>query len=295
MSKDTLTPTERLLEQAKAVVKMDPTRPFAMVIEITPELAGDWLQRNEINRPLREVTVKKYAAIILNDRWQLNGDTIKFSPKGDLLDGQHRLTAIIVSGVTVPCFVAFNIDQDSFTTLDRPKKRSIADVLALMGEKNTGQFAAVLSWYWKYSNGRTRVHGPEGWPEPDDILVTLKENPGLRDSLNAVSSGKFKLLSGLTALALTHYVLGSLDAEARDEFFGLLAVPAGLDEYHPIWKLRDRLIQDHLNRTKMAQHERIAIIFKAWNAWRTGRDIRVLAWRGGSGTGTGAEAFPEPQ
>jgi len=285
--------TDRILEEAdvKWPVLMDPDKPFAIVINISPEIAGDWMARNNMNRPLAEVTVKKYASLILNNRWQLNGDTIKFSKKGNLIDGQHRLTGIIVSQSTVPCLVVFNIDEDAFITLDRPKKRSIANVLALKGEKNVGSYAAVLSWYWKYSTGRSRLSGPEGWPEPDDILKVLAEHPGLRDSLNAVTASRFRVLSGTTALAVTHYVLGDIDEPARDEFFNLLAVPAELDEFHPIWKLRERLVQDRISKNKLSQHERIAIIFKAWNAWRAGRDVRVLGWRS---SGAGSEAFPEP-
>jgi hypothetical protein len=288
-----LTPTQQILEQADGPVLMDEGEPFAIVMDITPELAGDWVsQRNDINRPLREVTVKKYAAIILNDRWRLNGDTIKFNKAGKLLDGQHRLTAIVVSNQTVKCFVAFNIQDDAFATLDRPKKRSVADVLARQGEKNVAELAAALTWYWKYTEGRARVHGPEGWPEPDDILPVLVANPGLKDSIHATSGSRFRLLSGRTALAVCHYVLGSVDAEARDKFFELLGMPANLDEFHPIFKLRERLYADNLAKNKLAQHERIAIIYKAWNAWRAGRDVRQLSWRGG---GEGKEAFPEPE
>lgn len=289
-----LSPTQEILaEAALASEGHDPEeRPFAMVVTVTPEMAGDWLLRNKTNRPLREITVKKYATIINSGRWRLNGDTIKFDKEGNLIDGQHRLNAIIVSDRPVDIFVVFNLESDTFATLDRPKKRSVADVLFLQGEVAPKDLGAALSWYWKYVNGRIRVFGPEGWAEPTDIVELLAANPGMRDSVRAVWSRKYGVLGGRAALAMTHYVLSQIDAAQCEKFFQYLATPAMLDEFNPIFRLRERFMVDRSAKNKMATAERIAITFKAWNAWRAGQDVKSLRWRS---AGSGKEAFPKPE
>ena len=48
---------------------------------------------NNGNRPLKKDHVKNLASSLKNNEWMLNGEAIAFSKSGDLLDGQHRLTA----------------------------------------------------------------------------------------------------------------------------------------------------------------------------------------------------------
>lgn len=62
---------------------------------ITPETAKSWLLKNVHNRPLRDGLVTTYATDMANEQWQSNGESIKFSSEGELLDGQHRLAAVI--------------------------------------------------------------------------------------------------------------------------------------------------------------------------------------------------------
>lgn len=62
---------------------------------ITPELAADLLSRNMKNRPVSQQRVRKYMAAMVAGKWLLNGEAIKISIDGRLIDGQHRLKAII--------------------------------------------------------------------------------------------------------------------------------------------------------------------------------------------------------
>jgi hypothetical protein len=294
------TAAARLLHEAggpREVVTIDPLTEegvFGVVMEVTPDMASTWLQYNSINRPLRADTVQKYADIIQGGEWRLNGDSIKFDKTGQLIDGQHRLCAIVVANIPVPTMVVFGCETSAITTLDRPKKRSVADVLSMKGEKNTAALGAVLSWYWKYSTARIRNQSARGWPEPQETLRLLGENPGIRDSLAAVHTGRFAIMSSTTALAVAHYILSQRAPEDTKKFFELLANPVGLDVDHPINRLRERLIMNRTKRSegKLPTHERIAIIFKVWNAWRAGRNISQLAWRG---RGDSSESFPEPE
>jgi predicted nucleic acid-binding Zn ribbon protein len=75
-------------------------RPAASIVYVTPEMAERWLGHNKVNRNLRNRRVDQFARDMRSGRWQLTGEAIKFGKSGNLIDGQHRLWAVIESGCT---------------------------------------------------------------------------------------------------------------------------------------------------------------------------------------------------
>jgi len=59
---------------------------------------------------------------------------IAFGPDGTLLDGQHRLWAICMSGISVEMFVWRDVEPQSMMAIDSGKARSLADILNIAGE-----------------------------------------------------------------------------------------------------------------------------------------------------------------
>ncbi len=106
------------------------------VQEITPTMAQRYLEQNRANRPLSARTVRELSQAIHNDEWQVNGEAIKFDEDGNLIDGQHRMNAVIHSNRSIKTYVLRNLPSDSFKTLDTGKKRNNADTLGLLGLSN---------------------------------------------------------------------------------------------------------------------------------------------------------------
>lgn len=100
---------------------------------ITPALAQAYLEKNKSNRSLRESHVQRLVSDMKEGRWQLTHQGIAFNNAGDLVDGQHRLHAVINSGACVEMFVARGVEADSAIGLlvDVGAARSAADVLGL--------------------------------------------------------------------------------------------------------------------------------------------------------------------
>lgn len=71
------------------------------VDEISPKQATNYLKRNFGNRPMNMNRVEELKNIILNGEWNFKKSRISFFESGRLLNGQHRLKAIELSGVTV--------------------------------------------------------------------------------------------------------------------------------------------------------------------------------------------------
>jgi hypothetical protein len=108
----------------------------AELISVSPALAARWLERNESNRTVREGRVNALAEAMRRGEFVVTGDTIKFAPDGRLLDGQHRLWAVLESGVTVQMLVAYNIAPEAQVVMDTGAARKFADTLKWKGEKN---------------------------------------------------------------------------------------------------------------------------------------------------------------
>lgn len=98
---------------------------------ITPEMAANLLESNGNNRNLSEGTVKAYANDMLNGNWDYKtGSAISIDENGILRDGQHRLAAIVMSGVTIPTWVIRNVSSDGI--YDNNRKRSNSDQISIM-------------------------------------------------------------------------------------------------------------------------------------------------------------------
>lgn len=100
------------------------------VVTITPESAEQLLAANaNFNRKVNVARVNKYAEIMANGGWALTPEGLIIDANTDkLIQGQHRLHAIIKSGVTLPMYVAYTTESDTYKFLDQGKNRDFSDI-----------------------------------------------------------------------------------------------------------------------------------------------------------------------
>lgn len=102
---------------------------------VTPEMATTWLETNsDLQRKLNLNIVRQYEAQMRKGLWRGdNGESVKFSKDG-LLDGQHRLHAIVRLNKPVLMMIMRGIsDNNCIKTMDLGKKRSLGDILKVHG------------------------------------------------------------------------------------------------------------------------------------------------------------------
>lgn len=99
------------------------------VMVVTPQMAEKWLERNEGNRKLREQRAAHLARAMQDGKYRLTHQAVAFSTKGRLLDGQHRLRAIILSQVSVEMAVAFDVPEAAFEVMDAGMPRKMYERL----------------------------------------------------------------------------------------------------------------------------------------------------------------------
>ena len=112
--------------------------------EITPEIAAQMLKHsNPGNRKISRSTVMSYANDMRNGDWDANAVTpIVFDTTGMLVEGHHRLNAIIVANTPIITYVAENADPSFTYNLDLV--RSINNILQMNGVSDVSTNATAL-------------------------------------------------------------------------------------------------------------------------------------------------------
>ena len=96
----------------------------AKVETITPEIAKTMLGENVNNRRISRDNVNLFAREIRNGEWRFNGEAIKFGKDGRLLDGQHRLLAVIAADKPLTTLVIRGLEDETQQTMDSAEKRT---------------------------------------------------------------------------------------------------------------------------------------------------------------------------
>ena len=79
---------------------------------INPQEAQAYLDNNAKHRPIKMKKVYEYMEEMQDGKWRLNGKTICFDTNGRLLNGQHRLSAVVLSGVSLTTVVVRGLDPE---------------------------------------------------------------------------------------------------------------------------------------------------------------------------------------
>jgi hypothetical protein len=251
-----------------------PDKPTSAFEDITPDMARALLQLNRHNRHINPRLVQEHVRAIVTGNYLTNGETIKLSwpvdygnggdPMPILLDGQHRLEAISQAERTVNLLVVRGLDPKSQSTMDIGRKRTGADWLHILREKDGTALATVLGGIWKWNLGdRKFLTSPK--PTPLELEALLSERPEIRRSLEIGSqvSRAFPALKK-SSLGVTHHLISQVDKDHVAYFFRLIETGANLSEGHPVLALRWRA--NSYRRTEpMTMRREVGLLVKAWN------------------------------
>ena len=106
-------------------------------ILITPTMAKELLEKNINNRNVKQPVVARYAKDMIAGKWkQDTAELIKISKTGLILDGQHRLLAIVKANVSIYFHIASELEDNIFDVLDTGSIRNSCDVFNIQNIKN---------------------------------------------------------------------------------------------------------------------------------------------------------------
>ena len=264
--------------------KIDPFEDYRRRTEtvvITPEIAQRLLGKQDPNRPSSRTLVAAIAADITAGNWVHNGETVCISNTGRVLDGKHRLMAVVKAGKPITTEVAFGIDDDAFSTYDQGKKRCAGDVFAIAGEANATTLAAALGVMICEDEGNLQAAGSGTRFTVAQVSSALDRHPGMRAAVKRARGQYRTALNLLTPriAAWCSYRFFQVDPNAAEAWFLGLDTGTNLEPGNPVLTLRNRLIDRSTAKAKLPAREVLALAIKAFNSLRKGQTIRYLRWR----------------
>lgn len=166
--------------------------------EVSPELAADLLAKNTANRAINKRAVARYAAAMSRGAWLIGNDAICIGKDGILLNGQHRLSAVVESGCTVQMLFRKDVDQGELFAMDQGNKRIGADIATLTGHamsKSQAKALRFLGTEWSFT---ATIATP-----PVDTLIALDDEWSLylESASKLISSAKRNLGIPMAAAA----------------------------------------------------------------------------------------------
>ncbi|MFJ8229592.1 hypothetical protein ACIQ9E_06460 [Streptomyces sp. NPDC094448] len=266
------------------------------IMDITPSIATEMISRNYGNRPLDKGRVTHLREAIHRGEWLVSHQGIAFSgswSNSRLLDGQHRLEAIRISGQTVPVLVFENVPPETFSVMDTGRSRTASSILSIQGEQDASLLAAAIRHIYLFqSMPDTEWKGHSSRLTNSQVLKFLKEN---REAV-VQACGIARLMSKErliipTAAAVGYYTTREASPGVDQEpWVEGVTTGADLSPGDPRLALRNALISlgtGTSGRRRSDSRGQLGLYLKAWNAWVLQKPVKQLRFQRG-------EKMPRP-
>lgn len=216
---------------------------------ITPKMAQEYLKCNVANyRSISRQRVMSYSNDMLNGSWQSNGEAIKFDEQGNLLDGQHRLHAIVKAGVPVNMIVIRGLGQET-NIFDIGMGRSLGQIAQASGFTNgrIHVIAAMANAICSNFNNNT-LYGR------GQVLKYMQDHADdLTLALNVTVHGASSPICKKASIAVASYVCirNGMPANGIGDFFRI--ANTGIPQGH--WEPSSALIYRNMVQTQKGHNQ----------------------------------------
>ena len=246
-------------------------------VDITPEMAAKMLAMNfDGNRNIRKNVVAKYANDMANGRWNENvGGIIRFSSSGKLIDGQHRLHAVVKSGAPVRFLVQTGLDESDYQAIDSGTPRTVGDSINL---PNARACAAIGRFVTAFDNGDSAAFAIRS-SSPSKAEIVEKINK-MGDRISAIAQASKRLRSSIgrgseTAYGCFIFLASFVDEDAVDMFVDDFCDKD--PEFQPVRMAKSRLMR--MFATTKGKPDPVSIagtMLQAFNSFVEGREVGSL-------------------
>lgn len=242
------------------------------LVLVSPKMAETLLGRQGKNRQLSQRMVTRYAD-------GFHQDTTIYQPiildaAGRVLDGQHRLQAIVQYGHTVAVWFIVGVPPSYWQDFDQGKPRTLADVLSATGVINASAAASLLNLVHRYEVGN---FDGSYQPNRDTLVCEYERNIVAYASACAfaVQRRDINVVASPAQVAFITFHLGA-DAALLDSFWNILATGVGAKSGSPGLLYRNTILTRSTGGRKTGPHAKLAMLIKAVNAELTGHVAKLL-------------------
>jgi hypothetical protein len=143
-------------------------------ILITPEIARSYLAKSKVNRKINPAIVRSYADQMAQGQWTLTNQGIGFAGEDHLIDGHHRLNAVILSQCSVWMNVTIGLTESAGAKVDVGYKREPGHILWMLYQvPNATSVAAIGKAFLFCDEKITRLSQSA---DPADLFVAYSNN-----------------------------------------------------------------------------------------------------------------------
>lgn len=252
---------------------------------IGKEEAQELLKANTNNRRHSIDHVTFLAGQMKEGKWKFTADPIKISKSGRLLDGQHRLMAIVRSETIQKVLVVSDLEDEIFDVLDTGKNRNASDILSIKRIPSYTIFSALAkmlmlkntnSAFWTLESG---INGRKRSTTSNAAVLGFVElnYASMKDSID-FAHRLYKKANILTKAeyAFFHYLFKEKDRDMADYFLSRISTGESLQAGCPILFVRNKLIESATSTLRLPQRIKFHYILKAWNYYRQGANIKFI-------------------
>lgn len=248
---------------------------------VTPSIAKQYLESNVNNRNVKNRNVLQYANDMVSGRWKSDtGETIKISKEGVILDGQHRLLAVVKANVPIYFHFVFNVDESVFDVLDTGSKRNAHDVFKIKGIKMDNMLPSIIRFYNMLNDGKKYNPDKKGVSTNSALLNQYLQDEEFWYKVACKSHTWYtafaKILPPSFIGGFYAYFIDKNRNRAYD-FMNQLCTGINV-ENESINMLRNKLMQDKMSTKKVPINTRVAFVIKTWNAYIKSTQIRCLKY-----------------
>lgn len=208
---------------------------------VTPEQARKMLEANTGNRAVRAAWVRNLAGMIVKGEWVTTHQGIAFDETGRLVDGQHRLLAIVEAGKSVKILVTRGLPEGSYKYLDGGRARVLSDRISLVNDH----------WDNVLCTSLVRAYLCSAKQKHSEITMTLVEDTflALAEGFQAVTTQFRQKTRGITRsdVGAALAVLCQFHPQRGENFTAKLISGEGLTRGSPILCLREFLLSGRVN------------------------------------------------
>lgn len=242
---------------------------ISSIVTMTPEWAERLLATNLNNRSISKNAVDAIARDMEAGRFMLNGESIKLDEHGQLVDGQHRLTACVTVGASFDTWLTEGLTRADLLTLDRGRPRGAGDNLMIAyGVKAGRQVAATIRNMVIFAKQDLGAN-----PTTSEIKEILDAHPSVVESATSVDGVSPARPSVIAAI---HYIgahFHHLPHEA-DQFIHVFRT--GLPEYEgdAAHALRELMLKEKARGIRGTNLRHYSLMANAWEKFSTRTPVR---------------------
>jgi hypothetical protein len=230
--------------------------------------------------------------------WQANGATVVIDSQGRMIDGRHRMLAVIEADMPIDFLVVTGIDSQAQLVIDTGKSRSLEDHLHIHEVPNARHAASATRFLWEYEHGVLQWRGDimkRPYPTLPQLAALYEKRAGdLQDGVAQAQSVFKTVRMSKAMLAGIWPVLSSIDFEDASEFYDRLARKimdgALIDSVEVLSRRMNNQDRPSFGG-RLSIRTQAAFMIKAWNSYRRGESMSRLTFRPG---GASADKFPVP-